>query len=400
MALLGQPKLLLVDELSLGLAPIVVEQLLGVLRLLRDGGTAIVLVEQSVNVALAIADRAYVMDKGAVVFSGLAEELAARPEVLRSVYLHSKTSGHTRRARAIADAPVALEVVDISIAFGGLVALDRVSIAVPEGHVLGIIGPNGAGKTTLFDIVSGYVRPATGKVILNGRDVTPWSASARARAGLGRSFQDSRLFDDLTVRGALAVALERWIDVGDPMSAMLRTPALALTEAAVERRVDELVELFGLEAHQERLVSELSTGLRRLVDLASITAQSPRVILLDEPSSGIAQREVEELAAVLDRLRARLAATLIVVEHDIAFVRSFADQLVALDQGSVLAAGDPDAVLSNDDVIAAFLGLDPVTRQRSGHADALGAAPSSARRAGDRPSHDGGNRGEDRSTLP
>jgi branched-chain amino acid transport system ATP-binding protein len=158
------------------------------------------------------------------------------------------------------------------------------------------------------------------------------------------------------------------------MSAILRSPAQALTEAAVARRVGELVKLFGLERYAERLVRELSTGVRRLVDLAGITAQSPRVILLDEPSSGIAQREVEELADVLGRLRTRLSATLVVVEHDIAFVRSFVDQLVALDQGAVVAVGHPDEVLDNDDVVASFLGMDPVTRQRSGRLDPLDAA--------------------------
>jgi branched-chain amino acid transport system ATP-binding protein len=161
------------------------------------------------------------------------------------------------------------------------------------------------------------------------------------------------------------------------MSAILRSPAQAITETAVARRVDELVELFGLEDHAERLVSELSTGLRRVVDLAGITAQAPAVILLDEPTSGIAQREVEELGAMLDRLRRSLGATLVVVEHDIAFVGAFADLLVALDRGSVIAAGSPEAVLSNEAVVASFLGTDPVTRQRSGRlypAEAVGAA--------------------------
>jgi ABC-type branched-subunit amino acid transport system ATPase component/predicted MFS family arabinose efflux permease len=378
MALLGKPRLLLIDELSLGLAPIVVEQLLVALKEIRDDSTAILLVEQSVNVALSVADRAYVMEKGAVVFAGTSAELAAQPGVLRSVYLQGARSAPVEgvaAGRGTAPSGVsALEVRNVAVAFGGLLALDEVSLSASAGSVLGVVGPNGAGKTTLFDVISGFVVPDTGSVRLGDRDVTRLGPTARARRGLGRSFQDSRLFDDLTVRGAIAVAFERYVQPGDPLSAMMRTPALVLTETAVAERVEELVEQFGLEPYGERLVSELSTGQRRLVDLVGLLAHRPSVVLLDEPASGIAQREVENLAALLEDVRRRLDATFVIVEHDIAFIRSIADELVAMDQGSVIASGRPDEVLGNEAVVAAFLGLDPVTRQRSGRTDAVEAA--------------------------
>src|SRR5262249_18771127 len=153
-----------------------------------------------------------------------------------------------------------------------IAALHDVSLRAERGEIVGIIGPNGAGKTTLFDVVSGFLRPDGGSVHLDGVDITERSAAARARLGLGRSFQDSRLFWALTVRDALAVSLERFTDVGDPFNAILRLPAQVRTEAAVTRRVDELTELFGLERFRDRLVSELSTGSRRLVDLAAVVA--------------------------------------------------------------------------------------------------------------------------------
>jgi branched-chain amino acid transport system ATP-binding protein len=400
MAFLRRPRMLLVDELSLGLAPIVVEQLMAALRELRSTGTSVVVVEQSANIALAVADRAYVMEKGAIVFEGPASDLAANPEVLRSVYLHGRDTGGADRSPTLAPAPArarpagagtavagsaagpaALRISEVSVAFGGIVALHEASIEAIDGEVLGIIGPNGAGKTTLFDIVSGYTRPGSGRIALRGRDITRWSAPARACAGLGRSFQDSRLFGDLTVTETLALALERFIDARDPLGAVLRLPAYELTEAAVARRVDELVESFHLEPFTDRLVRELSTGTRRLVDLAGIVAHSPSVILLDEPSSGLAQREVEELARVLDSLRARLSATLVIVEHDIAFIRGFADRLVAMDEGEVIATGSPSIVLDDPGVVAAFLGFDVVARQRSGtvafHADDRSATMTS-----------------------
>jgi branched-chain amino acid transport system ATP-binding protein len=264
---------------------------------------------------------------------------------------------------------LALEVVGVSVSFGGISALDDVSLSAAPSEVVGIIGPNGAGKTTLFDVISGFTRSQRGRVLLNGIDVTSLSPAGRARRGLGRSFQDSQLFSGLSVHDTLAVALERFVDTGDPINAALRLPVMVDTEAAIDARVEELVELFGLGRFATKFVGELSTGTRRLVDLAAIVAHSPRVVLLDEPSSGIAQREVEAMGELLRRVQQRLGSTLVVVEHDIAFVSELSDRLVALDCGMVLAVGPPDQVLSRAEVVEAFLGNDPTVRARSGISD-------------------------------
>ncbi len=379
MALLSAPSLLLIDELSLGLAPIVVEQLLGSVRALRTAGTAILLVEQSVNVAVSIADRVYVMDSGAIRFSGSSAEVRDHPELLWSIYVRHAVAGAgtaARGGRAVdgpptgtteaADGGWALEVSGASVAFGGISALDDVSFVAAPGEVVGIIGPNGAGKTTLFDVVSGFTRSDRGTVALEGTDVTSLSAARRAGRGLGRSFQDSSLFSGLSVRDTLAVALERFIDTRDPVNAALRLPVMVDTEAGVGARVDELIELFGLQRFADKFIRELSTGTRRLVDLAAVVAHSPTVVLLDEPSSGVAQREVEAMVELLGTVRRRLGATLVVVEHDMAFVAELSDRLVALDAGTVLAEGTPDQVLARADVVEAFLGHDPLGRTRSG----------------------------------
>jgi ABC-type branched-subunit amino acid transport system ATPase component len=370
MATITRPKLFLIDELSLGLSPIVVEQLLGAVETMRQAGTAILLVEQSMNVAVAVADRVYVMETGVIRFSGTSEELAAHPEVLWSIYLQKASesmAASTARAHPEADGrPPDLEVRGVSLSFGGNAALSDVSLHVDHGEVVGIIGPNGAGKTTLFDVVSGFLRPDAGRVDLAGVDITDRSASGRARLGLGRSFQDSRLFAGVTVREALAISLDRFTDVGDPFNAILRLPALVRTEAAVSARVDELMEMFGLERFADNLISELSTGSRRLVDLAAVVALQPTVVLLDEPSSGVAQREVEAMVELLRNVRDRLDATLLVVEHDIAFIAELADRLVAMDRGGVLTSGTPQAVLETAEVGEAFLGTDPLARTRSG----------------------------------
>jgi len=385
MALLSAPVLLLIDELSLGLAPIVVEQLLESVRALKAAGTSVLLVEQSVNVAVSVADRVYVMDSGAIRFSGSADEVRDHPELLWSIYLHQAAAGLDQAnggapvpAVPALPHPVAgngrpvLEVLGASVTFGGISALDDVTFSAAPGEIIGVIGPNGAGKTTLFDVISGFTRPGHGRVTLDGIDVTSLSPSGRARQGLGRSFQDSRLFSGLSVHDTLAVALERFIDTGDPVNAALRLPMMIDTEAAIDGRVDELIELFNLQRFASKFVGELSTGTRRLVDLASIVAHAPQVVLLDEPSSGVAQREVEAMEELLRRLQVRLGATLVVVEHDIAFISELADRLVALDRGQVLADGPPDQVLAQSDVVEAFLGNDPATRARSGRA--VGAA--------------------------
>ncbi len=215
----------MIDELSLGLAPVVVEQLLEVVRDLRDAGTTIILVEQSVNVALTVASTAYFMEKGEIRFHGPTSELLERPDVLRSVFLEGAAAaaqvqagdGNGSRAAApshatdvvAADGHPVLEVRELSRSFGGIRALDLVDLAVAPGEIVGIIGPNGAGKTTLFDVISGFTPAEGGAVVLGGTDITHMTPHGRARRGLGRSFQDARLFPALTVEDAIAVALER-----------------------------------------------------------------------------------------------------------------------------------------------------------------------------------------------
>jgi branched-chain amino acid transport system ATP-binding protein len=369
MALIVQPRLLLIDELSLGLAPLVVDELLGVVRMLRDRGTTIILVEQSVNVALAVADRAYFMEKGAIRYSGPTAELLERPDLVRSVYLAS--AGANLATSVDGRAPAAhagpsLEVAHQRVAFGGIAAVDDVSLGFSPGEIVGVIGPNGAGKTTLFDAISGFVSTDAGEVIFDGHDITRWSPDRRARIGLGRSFQGSRLFESLSVTETLSVALDRWVQGSGVVNAVFRLPAHQLTEAAIADRVDELIDAFGLESFRHKLLRELSTGSRRVVDLACVVAHGPSVVLLDEPSSGIAQRDAEALAPLLRNLRDRLDATLLVVEHDLALISRVADRMVAMDQGRIVTVGAPAEVLEHPEVIASYLGTGTTARERSG----------------------------------
>jgi ABC-type branched-subunit amino acid transport system ATPase component/ABC-type branched-subunit amino acid transport system permease subunit len=385
MALLARPKLLLVDELSLGLAPVMVESLLDELRKLRDEGTTIVVVEQSVNVALSVADHAYFMEKGEIRFSGDAEELLEQPELVRAVFLQGARdalsgNGNGRGSAAgsrAADASVgsgdgagptpALEVDDLTVAFGGNTAVDHVGFKVAPGEILGLIGPNGAGKTTIVDLISGFTPVDSGRVLLHGHDVSSSPPSSRARHGIGRSFQDAKLFPGLTVAETIGVSLERWVQGDDLVAAAFRLPAARHAERDIAERTDELIDLFGLHAFRSKRIGDLSTGSRRMVDLACVVAHRPTVVMLDEPTSGIAQREAEALGPVLLGLRDRLDATLLVIEHDISLISSVADRLLALDQGAVVTIGRPAAVLDHPDVVASYLGTGSDVLRRSDH---------------------------------
>jgi branched-chain amino acid transport system ATP-binding protein len=399
MAFLAKPQLIMIDELSLGLAPVIVEQILPIVQALRDQGTTVILVEQSVNVALTVAETAYFMEKGEIRFHGPTNELLQRPDVLRSVFLEGAaqgmavaeseaelTSGNGRGTDssngfepapqttshpddgngARAADPSLLDVRGLTVRFGGIRAVDDVSIGVAPGEIIGIIGPNGAGKTTLFDLIAGYTRASAGRVLFGGEDVSRLSADARARRGMGRSFQDARLFPAMTVEETIATALERFVDVRDPFNAALRLPMFQDSEMAVQARVDELIELLGLGAFRSKFVRELSTGTRRVVDLACVVAHGPSVVLLDEPSSGIAQREAEALAPLLLRIRDTLGAALLVIEHDMPLVTSVAQRMIALDQGRVIAEGVPGDVLVHPDVVASYLGNNQQVIARSG----------------------------------
>ncbi len=374
-ALLMEPRLLLVDELSLGLAPAVVEQLLGVLRTLNGRGTTIIMVEQSLNVALTVADRAVFMEKGEIRFDGPTEELLSRPDLVRSVFMGGAAGG-TRAA--VRKPPVevattnALEVRDLAVSFGGVAALQGVDLTVAPGEVVGIIGPNGAGKTTLFDLVSGFTVPDRGSVLLAGVDVTGASPDARARAGLGRSFQSARLFPALTVRENVAVALERKA-VRNPLLAAVFAPQVRSSERRISRQVDRLVDLMGLDAYADATLAELSTGSRRAVDVACILASEPSLLLLDEPSSGLAQAETESLGPLLQRIVRETGCGMLVIEHDLPLVTALSDRMVAMEAGAVLVTGTPEQVRADPRVLASYLAASDDVVQRSGRMGALAA---------------------------
>ncbi|MGW4406106.1 ABC transporter ATP-binding protein [Nonomuraea sp. NPDC004702] len=245
-----------------------------------------------------------------------------------------------------------LAVQGVSVAFGGVRALDGVSFEAGPGQVCGVIGPNGAGKTTLFDVVSGLRRPVAGRVTLDGRDLTGVSALRRARAGVRRTFQRTQVFGRLTVAQNVLAALD-WHGGGGGLAADLAGwPSRRRIERERGARVAEVLDLCGLTPLRDAYAAALPVGQRRMVELARALADRPRLLLLDEPTSGLDAAQTARLGEVVRALD----TTVLLVEHDMGFVMEICDRIVVLDLGRVIAAGTPARVRDDPVVRAAYLG--------------------------------------------
>lgn len=278
---------------------------------------------------------------------------------------HTVTLAHAATApevpRTAAVPATLLDAAGIHRRFGGLVAVDDVSLQVRSGEIVGIIGANGAGKTTLFEIVSGFTRPHRGTVEILGRPMTHASPRARSRLGLVRSFQDAKLFPTLTVHETVTLAHERHL----PSSVR---DLIGFGGGREDRRragASDLLRRMGLEPYAHKRIAELSTGTRRITELACMLALQPKILLLDEPSAGIAQSETEALVGVLRRIHDDLDVALVIVEHDVPLVLALATRVVAMESGRIIADGDPHSVVRDPAVMRSYLGDNPVAANRS-----------------------------------
>ena len=246
-----------------------------------------------------------------------------------------------------------LNVSSLVVRYGGLVAVDDVSLAAPHGRITGLIGPNGAGKTTMFNACSGLVRPTAGTVHLDGRDITRMSLARRPQLGLGRTFQRIELFDTLTVRQNVELGREGALAGSMPWRQLLARRSEQQTVAAA---ANEALAVCGLEDYADRPAGSLSTGNRRLVELARVLAGGFRMLLLDEPSSGLDDRESERFGAILRDVVRQRGVGILLVEHHMELVLSVCDHLYMLDFGKLLFEGTPAEAVTSDVVRAAYLG--------------------------------------------
>lgn len=260
----------------------------------------------------------------------------------------------SRRRMGVTSDPI-LVVQDVTLRFGGVKALDDVSLSVGQSELLAVVGPNGAGKSSLLNCLNGLYRPQTGEIQLRGANIVGRSPAHIAKHGIGRTFQNAHLYDGLSVLDNILAGTtvhEKWMLA----SAVVRPWGLR-KERAVRREVEVIIEFMGLEQYRDQPADRLGYGVRKRVDLARALATRPQVLLMDEPMAGMNQDEKADMSRIILDIRRDMGIPVVLVEHDMAVITDITDRIVVLDWGRLLAEGRPAEVLRRDDVVAAYIGV-------------------------------------------
>lgn len=248
-----------------------------------------------------------------------------------------------------------LEVKNLSISFGGLKAVDDFNVSIEKGQLYGLIGPNGAGKTTIFNLLTGVYKPDSGQILLDGQNITGKKTTDINRAGIARTFQNIRLFKDLSVLDNVKAGLHNHYSYST-ISGIFRLPGYQRVEKEMDEKAMELLKVFDMDGEFDYKASNLPYGKQRKLEIARALATKPRLLLLDEPAAGMNPNETEELMNTIRFVRKNFDMTILLIEHDMKLVSGICERLTVLNFGHMLAEGPTGDVLNNPQVIAAYLG--------------------------------------------
>jgi ABC-type branched-subunit amino acid transport system ATPase component len=374
-ALMSEPRLLLLDEPSLGLAPLLVQRIGEMIVKINEQGVSVVLVEQNAAMALGIAQHAYLLEVGKVALSGTVAELSRTDEV-RERYLGIAGRGDGRpardappvraRAKAAPRDPSELRAEGVTVRFGGLTALEEVSVTLAPGSTHAVIGPNGAGKSTLLNVLTGVYRASAGQVHYGETVITGLRPPRIAALGVSRTFQNLALSPSATVAENMLLGRHRLTKAGF-VAAGLRLPSARRERAAQEEVVRQIAGMLDLEDRLGAPVSALPYGVRKRVELARALCAEPALLLLDEPVAGMDADASAHMAATIEQIRQELGISILLVEHDMQFVMGLADRVTVLDFGRAIADGTPDDVQRDPEVHRAYLGVEEHKDEAAGN---------------------------------
>ncbi len=249
-----------------------------------------------------------------------------------------------------------LNITNLKMQFGGLVAVDDFNLSLDKGRIFGLIGPNGSGKTTVFNMITGFYRPTAGHILLDGKEITGLSPDRIAALGLTRIFQNSRIFRNLTVFDNALIGDHLRLE-SSPAEAILKTPRYAREEKEAYQRANELLEGLGLIEYIDEIAGSLPYGLQRKLEVARALSTQPKVLLLDEPATGMSSEETKDMINFILGVRETYDLTIFIIEHHMQVIMDICEHIVVLNYGKTIATGNPKAIQSNQEVIEAYLGV-------------------------------------------